>query len=65
MDAFKIKWRGKMNPIMLRKESKVRNKPKISFNEGLALLGLSAAGVVVLYAWVTILWWMFINGVTR
>ena len=54
-----------MNPIMLRKESKVRNKPKTSFNEGLALLGLSAVGVVALYAWVTVLWWVLVDGVTR
>ena len=54
-----------MTPIMLKDESKVKNKLKISFNETLLLLGLSAAGVVILYAWVTFLWWMFFNGVVK
>ena len=53
-----------MIQIMLKDESQVKNKLKISFNESLILLGLSAAGVVVLYAWITFLWWMFFDGVT-
>ena len=56
---------GNMTPIMLKDESQVKNKLKISFNEALLLLGLSAAGVVILYAWGTFLWWMFFNGVVK
>lgn len=53
-----------MTPIMLKDESKVKNKLKISFNEALILLGVSAAGVVVVHAWVTFLWWVFFDCVT-
>ena len=54
-----------MTPIMLKDESKVKNKKlKISFNEALLLLGVSVTGVVVVYAWVTFLWWVFFDGVT-
>ena len=54
-----------MTPIMLKDESKVKNKKlKISFNEALLLLGLSVAGVVVVHVWVTFLWWMFFGGMT-
>ena len=53
-----------MTPIMLKDESKVKNKLKISFNEALILLGASLAGVVVVHAWVTFLWWVFFDGMT-
>ena len=67
-----------MAAIMLKDESKVKNKLKISFNEALILLGaslagvvealillgLSVAGVVVVHAWVTFLWWVFFGGMT-
>ena len=56
-----------MTPIMLKDESKVKNKLKISFNEALEaliLLGVSAARVVVVHAWVTFLWWVFFDGMT-
>ena len=51
-----------MSAIMLKDESKVKNKLKIIFNEALILLGVSVAGVVVVYAWVTFLWWVFFDG---
>ena len=53
-----------MTPIMLKDESKVKNKLGISFNEALLLLGASLISVVAVHAWVAFLWWVFFDCVT-